>query len=32
MPSDLHLFPEVKEFFGSKWMTTDKEMKEIVMN
>jgi hypothetical protein len=32
MPSDLHLFPKVKEFLGCKWMATDKEMKETVMN
>jgi hypothetical protein len=30
--TNFHLLPEVKEFLGSRWMVTDKEGKERVMD
>jgi hypothetical protein len=31
-PSDFHIFAKMKEFLGSKWMATDEEVKETVMD
>jgi histone-lysine N-methyltransferase SETMAR len=32
VPSDFHLFPKRKEFLSGKWMATDEEVKETVMD
>jgi hypothetical protein len=32
MPSDFHVFPKMKEFLSSRWMETDEEVKETVLD